>query len=127
MPGFLSLRNWMVAWYTRNPMVAHVEPSIVLDVPAAPVGEALIEDPSDWFDADVEIEARPGGRVRVDERRGTVETFEPGRELAFRVWTPPPVEGSRVDFVLEPLDDEHTVLTVTETKLSARASAMAVA
>jgi uncharacterized protein YndB with AHSA1/START domain len=102
-------------------MVAHVERSIVLDVPATRVWEALIEDPSDWFDADVEIEARPGGRVRVDERRGTVETFEPERELAFRVWTPPPVEGSRIDFVLEPLDDEHTVLTVTETKLSARA------
>jgi hypothetical protein len=32
-----------------------------------------------------------------------------------------PVEGSRVDFVLEPLDDDHTVLTVTETKLSSRA------
>jgi hypothetical protein len=31
------------------------------------------------------------------------------------------VEGTRVEFVLEPLDDEHTVLTVTETKLSARA------
>lgn len=102
-------------------MVAHIERSIVLDVPAARVWEALFEDPSEWFEADVEIEARPGGRVRVDERRGTVETFDPEHRLSYRVWTPPPVEGSRVDFVLEPLDDEHTVLTVTETKLSARA------
>ena len=97
----------------------------MLDVPAAKVWEALIDEPSDWFEADVEIEARPGGRVRVDERRGTIETFDPERSLAFRVWTRPdllaPVEGSRVEFVLEPLDDEHTVLTVTETKLSARA------
>ena len=106
-------------------MVAHVERSIVLDVAAARVWEALFEDPSEWFEADVEIEARPGGRVRVDERRGTVETFDPEHQLSFRVWTPPPVEGSRVDFVLEPLDDEHTVLTVTETKLSARAMSLA--
>ena len=117
----------MVACYTRNSMVAHVERSIVLDVPASKVWEALLDDPSSWFEADVEIEARPGGLVRVDERRGTVERFEPERELAFRVWTPPPVEGSRVDFVLEPLDDEHTVLTVTETQLSTRASALALA
>ena len=110
-------------------MVAHVERSIVLDVPASRVWEALIEDPSDWYDAEVEIEPRPGGRVRVDDQRGTVERFEPERELSFRVWTPPPVEGTRVDFVLDPLDDEHTVLTVTETKLSAssRASALALA
>jgi hypothetical protein len=64
--------------------------------------------------------------VRVDERRGTVETYEPERALSFRVWSPPrperQLEGTRVAFVLEPLDGEHTVLTVTETQLSARAS-----
>jgi uncharacterized protein YndB with AHSA1/START domain len=103
-------------------MVAHVERSVVLDAPASRVWEALIDDPSDWYDAEVEIEARPGGRVRVDERRGTVERFEPERALSFRVWTPPPVEGTRVEIVLEPLDDDHTVLTVTETQMSARAS-----
>jgi uncharacterized protein YndB with AHSA1/START domain len=112
-------------------MVARVERSIVLDVPASRVWEALVEDPSDWYDADVEIEARPGGRVRVDDQRGTVERFEPERELAFRVWTRPDltrqVEGTRVDFVLDPLDDEHTVLTVTETKLSASTRGRALA
>jgi uncharacterized protein YndB with AHSA1/START domain len=102
-------------------MVAHVERSIVLDVPPSRVWEELVERPSDWYEAEVEIEARPGGRVRVDDRRGVVETFDPERALSFRVWTPPPVEGTRVEFVLEPLDDEHTVLTVTETQLSARA------
>jgi uncharacterized protein YndB with AHSA1/START domain len=108
-------------------MVAHVERSIVLDVPVEKVWEALVDDPSDWFDAEVEIEQRTGGRVRVDEQRGTIERFEPERALTFRVWTPPPVEGTRVDFVLEPLDADHTVLTVTETRLTARASALAVA
>lgn len=111
-------------------MVASVERSIVLDVPASEVWEAIVDDPSDWFDADVSIDARPGGVVRVDERRGTVETVSPERELTFRVWSPPPVEGSRVTFVLEPLDESHTVLTVTETRLGAprnQARAMAVA
>ena len=98
----------------------------MLDAPASKVWEVLLDDPSSWFEADVEIEARPGGRVRVDDRRGTVETFEPDRQLAFRVWTPPPVAGSRVEFVLEPLDDEHTVLTVTETQLTARAQLLRV-
>ena len=101
-------------------MVAHVERSIVLNAPPARVWEELVGSPSDWYEAEVEIEARPGGRVRVDDRRGTVESFEPERSLSFRVWTPPPVEGTRVTFVLEPLDDDHTVLTVTETQLSAR-------
>jgi hypothetical protein len=106
-------------------MVAHVERSIVLDAPAGRVWEELVEHPSDWFETDVEIEPRRGGRVRVDDRRGTVEVFEPERELTFRLWSPPPLEGSRVDFVLEPLDDEHTVLTVRETKLSGRSLALA--
>ena len=97
-----------------------------MDAPAERVWEALVDEPGDWYEADVEIEARPGGRVRVDERRGTVEAIEVGRTLSFRVWTPPQpdrqLEGTRVTFVLEPLDGEHTVLTVTETQLSARAS-----
>lgn len=100
-------------------MVARVERSIVLDAPASRVWELLLSEPSDWYGAEVEIEPRPGGRVRVDGRRGTVETFDPERELSFRVWSPPPMEGSRVDIVLDPLDDEHTVVTVTETQLSA--------
>lgn len=103
-------------------MVAHVERSIVLDAPVTRVWQVLLEDPSSWYEADVEIEPRPGGRVRVDDRRGTVERFDPEHVLSFRVWTPPPVEGSRVELVLEPLDDDHTVLTVTETQMSARAA-----
>ena len=91
--------------------------------------EAIVDDPSDWFDADVDIDPRVGGVVHVDDRRGTVERCEPERELTFRLWSPPPVEGSRVTFVLEPLDESHTVLTVTETKLSSapRARALALA
>jgi uncharacterized protein YndB with AHSA1/START domain len=104
-----------------------VERSVVLDAPASEVWEAIIDDPSGWFGAEVEIDARPGGVVRVDERRGTVEHVEPERELSFRVWSPPPVQGSRVTFVLEPLDDSHTVLTVTETKLSGAPRPLALA
>jgi uncharacterized protein YndB with AHSA1/START domain len=108
-------------------MVASVEKSIVLDVPAGKVWEALVDDPSSWFDADVAIEPRVGGVVQVDDRRGTVEAVTEERELTFRVWSPPPVEGSRVSFVLEPLDESHTVLTVTETKLSGAPRALAMA
>jgi uncharacterized protein YndB with AHSA1/START domain len=108
-------------------MVASVERSIVLDVPADKVWEALVDDPSDWFDADVSIDPVAGGLVQVDDRRGTVERVEPERELTFRVWSPPPVEGSRVSFVLEPLDEAHTVLTVRETKLSGAPRALAMA
>jgi uncharacterized protein YndB with AHSA1/START domain len=115
-------------------MVAQVERSVVLEAPASKVWELLVDDGelSGWMGADVEIDARSGGRVRVrdedGERRGTVEVFEPERELAFRVWSPPSeagMEGSRVELTLEPLDDEHTVLTVTETQLASRAMASA--
>ncbi|MEA3018622.1 MAG: hypothetical protein QOI47_146 [Actinomycetota bacterium] len=115
-------------------MVAQVERSVVLEAPPAKVWELLVDDGalSEWFGAEVEIDARPGGRVRVrdedGERRGTVEVFQPERELAFRVWSPPGdggMEGSRVDLTLEPLDDEHTVLTVKETQLASRALARA--
>jgi uncharacterized protein YndB with AHSA1/START domain len=108
-------------------MVASVERSVVLDAPADKVWEAIVDDPSSWMDADVDIDPVVGGVVHVDERRGTVETVAPERELTFRVWSPPPVEGSRVSFVLEPLDESHTVLTVRETKMSGAPRARALA
>jgi uncharacterized protein YndB with AHSA1/START domain len=113
-------------------MVARVERSVVLDSDVERVWDAVVDDASSWFGGDVDIDARPGGAVTVrdedGERRGTVEVCEPQRSLAFRVWTSPldgPMEGSRVEIHLEPLDDSHTALTVVETKLSARASALA--
>ena len=104
----------------------------MLDSDVERVWEALVEDASSWFGGDVELDARPGGTVRVrdedGERRGTVEVCEPERTLAWRVWSSPldgPMEGSRVEIHLEPLDESHTALTVIETQMSARASAHA--
>ena len=97
---------------------------MVLDSDVERVWDAVVSDASSWFGGEVEIDARPGGVVTVrdedGERRGTVEVCEPARTLAFRVWTSPldgPMEGSRVEIHLEPLDDSHTALTVVETQL----------
>ena len=104
----------------------------MLDSDVERVWEAVVDDASSWFGADVDIDARPGGTVSVrdedGERRGTVEVCEPERTLAFRVWTSPlegPMEGSRVEIRLEPLDESHTAITVVETQLSASGRAMA--
>lgn len=105
---------------------------MVLDGGVERVWELVVDDVSSWYGGDVAIDARPGGVVTVDDedgrRRGTVEVCEPERELAFRVWSSPlegPMEGSRVEIHLEPLDDAHTAITVVETQLTARASALA--
>ena len=104
----------------------------MLDSDVERVWQAVVDDASSWFGADVDIDARPGGTVSVrdddGERRGTVEVCEPERTLAFRVWTSPldgPMEGSRVEIHLEPLDESHTAITVVETQLSGRAMAHA--
>lgn len=96
----------------------------MLDRDVERVWETVVEDTSSWFGGDVDIDARTGGVVTVrdddGERRGTVEVCEPQRSLAFRVWTSPlegPMEGSRVEIHLEPLDESHTALTVVETML----------
>ena len=104
----------------------------MLDSDVERVWETVVDDASSWFGGDVSIEPRTGGSVTVrdedGERRGTVEVFEEGRELAFRVWTSPlegPMEGSRVHIHLEPLDESHTAITVVETQLAGRAMAHA--
>ncbi len=86
----------------------------------------LLTDPaglSAWFDAEVEFDARPGGRLRVvdangDERIGVVHVVEPATRLSF-TWAP--VHGDRapsaVELRLEP-DGDETVLRVTETTLA---------
>ena len=77
-----------------------------------------------WFGAEIEIDARPGGDVRArwpDGGRavGSVELAEPGARLAFR-WRH--VEGlgfgsrlgaaSRVEFVLESVDGGTRVVVM---------------
>ena len=113
-------------------MVAHeVTRSVDLDAPVEDVWAAVTEADalSSWLDGDVEIDPRPAGRVSMVERngtvrRGTVETVEPGRELVFRWWSDD--GGSRVRFVIEPVDD-RTRLTVVETEMSGAPRALALA
>ena len=99
-------------------------------VPASPeevwpaVTEA--EEISAWFGADVELDARPGGRGTAHWADGTerhllVEEVEPARRLAFR-WLPfqrtgegevVPLPSSRVEIELAPVP-EGTRIRVVE-------------
>ena len=100
--------------------------SVTLPSPATRVWRALVEPErlSAWLGGEVELEPRVGGRVSmVDEKgehRGMVEVVEDGRRLVFRLWAPPspggPLEGSRIEFLLEELGPD-TRLTVTEHRL----------
>lgn len=112
-----------------------VRRSVELRVPPATVWEA-ITDPAAagaWFGERLDVDTRPGGRVTVGDgpgmRRGTVEHVDPPRRLTLRVWDPPDagagLQGSRIDFSLDPIDDGGTRLTVTETRLTTGARLLA--
>ena len=98
-----------------------IEPSDIertLDLPASGTDEVwdeLVE--GGWLGADAEIDARPGGAVRVGDKVGVVEEVERPRRLSFW-WTE--TEGddppSRVDLDLLPLG-VGTRLRVRETRL----------
>ena len=103
-----------------------VERTIVLPAPPDAVWLA-VADPdrlASWWGERVELDARPGGRVVVDdaggERWGTVETFEPGRRMVLRLWQRPgPTErltGTRVELALEEAEG-GTRLTVLESPI----------
>jgi uncharacterized protein YndB with AHSA1/START domain len=107
--------------------------SVELDARPEQVWEALV-DPSlapQWFGEEFRVEPRPGGRVTVadegDRRRGTVEVADRPRRLTLRVWGRPVpgtgLDGSRIDFVIEPVTEGVTRLTVTETRLGSRPGA----
>jgi uncharacterized protein YndB with AHSA1/START domain len=104
-----------------------VTSEIVVPAEATTVWSALTDadELRQWFGAEIEVDARPGGDVRArwpDGGRavGTVEVAEPDARLAFR-WRH--VEGvgfgsrlgaaSRVEFVLESVDG-GTRIVVTE-------------
>ena len=119
-----------------RPVTDRVERTVMLPSPAARVWRALVEPErlSAWLGGEVRFEPRVGGRVSmVDEKgehRGMVEVLEAGRRLVFRLWAPPapggPLEGSRIEFVVEDLGSS-TRLSVTEQRLGSSASAEAVA
>ena len=95
-----------------------------VDLPAPPdtVWEAIVA--GDWLGADVEIDARPGGALRVDTRVGVVESAEPGRSLSFWWMTPERDEpASRVDVEIERVGD-ITRLWVREVQLDFDVHAM---
>lgn len=80
-----------------------------------------ITDPgelSQWLSAEVELELRPGGDVKVaegdDERGGFVEEVDPERRLSFW-WSREAEDATRVELELEDVDD-GTLVRVTESR-----------
>jgi uncharacterized protein YndB with AHSA1/START domain len=98
--------------------------SVVLPARPDEVWPALTEPDrvAGWFGGRVELEARPGGRVVLDDddglRWGTVELFQPGRVLALRLWERSNgLSGTRIEFTLDGVD-EGTRLTVVESMIT---------
>lgn len=84
-----------------------VERSRVIDAPAEAIWEALIDERllSEWLGDEVELEPYEGGELAVrtgdEERRGSVERVDHGRELAF-TWSRDGEPPSLVELTLEP-------------------------
>ena len=99
-----------------------VHRTVDLPAPLDAVWEAIVA--GDWLGADVEIDARPGGALRVDTRVGVVEAAEPGRSLSFW-WTTPDRDepASRVDVEIQRVGD-ITRLWVREVQLDLDVRAM---
>jgi uncharacterized protein YndB with AHSA1/START domain len=100
-----------------------VERTVDLPATTDDVWEEVVA--GDWLGDDVEIDPRPGGALRVDEKVGIVEHADAPRRLSFW-WTEPSGDGSpsRVDLELLPLD-AGTRLRVRESRpeLDIRAAA----
>jgi uncharacterized protein YndB with AHSA1/START domain len=110
--------------------MASIERELLLDVPAEEVWKAVSDEAMlrDWLAAEIELDLRPGGAVLCrtedgEQRLGAVELVEEGERLAFR-WQRDGAAQSRVEFRVEETDG-GTRLTVTETKLEAKAAAEA--
>jgi len=106
-----------------------------ITIPATPgdVWPALIsaDELSTWFGADVELDARPGGRGVFrwpdgTERQAVVEDVESGRRLAFR-WLPfqrtpegeaVSVPSTRVEITLETVPEGTRVRVVEQPAFS---------
>jgi uncharacterized protein YndB with AHSA1/START domain len=114
-----------------------IEREVTIPAPPERVWRAVTtsDEVSAWFGADVELEARPGGRgvfrwLDGGERHAVVEVVEPGRRLAFR-WLPfqrtadhetvsmPP---TRVEITLEPVPAGTRVRVVEQSAFSVRAA-----
>ena len=102
-----------------------------IDLPADPdsVWEHLTDGHlvGDWMEGEVEIDARPGGRITMTPEEGpvvwgTVEEIVPGRRLQ---WTWRTDEGlpTQVEIEIEPTGD-GSALTVRETLLPWRTTGL---
>lgn len=101
----------------------HVERSAVIEAPAREVWR-MITDPAElsaWMGGSVELDARVGGAGRFalgedGDHSAIVTRAEPERHLGLLWWQSEDGGQSSVDLELEPLDDERTLLRVTETR-----------
>ena len=106
-----------------------VERAISLPADPASVWEHLTDGNlvGDWMEGDVEIEARPGGRITMTPEDGsmvwgTVEEIIPGRRLQWS-WRTDDGLPTQVEIELEP-SEEGTDLTVRETLLPWKTSGL---
>ena len=105
------------------PRTEPVVREVVVGTPPASVWEALTEASllSEWFEAEVEIDARPHGAVRFrfadgSELRGVIQEFERPRRLAFR-WRDAAHGGDPTTVIFELRPAGHgTRVVVTETQ-----------
>jgi uncharacterized protein YndB with AHSA1/START domain len=96
-----------------------------VDLPAPPEAVWAAVVAGAWLGDDVELDARPGGALRVDDKVGVVESVDRGRILSFW-WTGPGEDepASRVDVELLQVGDV-TRLWVREVRLDLDVRAMA--
>ena len=114
---------------SQAPHDTAVRREIELEAAPADVWDALTRPEllEQWFEAEVELDPRPGGAGRFVEaggerRSARVDDVDEGRRLAFTWWPDDPrgEPASRVEFVLTPTPD-GTRVVVTESPLTARA------
>ena len=107
-----------------------VERTVEVPIPPEELWEALADPAAlgDWFEADVELDVRPGGPGRFvladgQGRRALVHEVEPGRRLSFSWWPDDDgrwrlTERTTVTMTLEPVPG-GTRLRVVETRAGA--------
>jgi uncharacterized protein YndB with AHSA1/START domain len=118
--------------------MAMVEREITIPAPPAEVWRAVThsDEVSVWFGADVELDARPGGRgvFRWSDgraRHAVVEEVEPEHRLSFR-WLPfqhtaggdvEVIPSTRVEITLDEVAEGTRVRVVEQSAFAVRASA----
>ena len=116
---------------TNRPPNPGVRREIELDAAPADVWNALTRPEllEQWFEAEVELDPRPGGAGRFtgtdgERRSARVDDVDEGRRLAFTWWSDEQIgePATKVEFVLTPTR-VGTRVVVTESPLIGRACA----